>query len=409
MSKQRPIFSLLAIAALALFATAVCNVSDVAPLAGPQGIGAASPAAVSQARLNASRLMAPGSIILFDLMQQDLTDCTERRCDPLGFDPFPPADPGCPLPNTRWTSRINGPVLVTPDTFSVSEYDWLYTTPSNETEVCLGIRATSPDPHFSHLEFNVRAVNPRANGHVPGTHYDLTQANFASNDDVVPFRSLLDLNPATGGDVAMFVAGINFSVGGYNFTQAFMNTLGPEAWLVFLRDNANQSGRFFAISGALKGAPRAFADTPSPLDDGFFQSAQVSGDNFDARSEPQGFLNPLNFQMCAGTPTVGRDYAFIDVSNLNEFGFASPGEAGFLFVMRQEAFRPGGSLAGVVINPNGPVGPIVDANKISAPASGYNEPVIPQIVAPDEDNFLNNGPPGVHEMAISVFFVHSTQ
>jgi hypothetical protein len=53
--------------------------------------------------------------------------------------------------------------------------------------------------------------------------------------------------------------------------------------------------------------------------------------------------------------------------------------------------------------------PIVDANKIIAPISGYNEPVIPQIIAPDEDNFANSGAAGVHEMAISVFFVHSTQ
>jgi hypothetical protein len=190
-----------------------------------------------------------------------------------------------------------------------------------------------------------------------------------------------------------------------------------------MRDNANRSGRFYNVTGALKGGPRALEDVPPAGDEGFFESVQVNGENifnggFDGNSEPVGNMNLLTFRTCAGIPT--KNYAFIDRSNRNEVDTvplidhiatpdADPGAGGFLFVVRREAFNG----AGVVVNPNtaGPDPAPVGGGDLLAPppASGYNEPLIPNInggVA--ETNNFNNGPPGVHEIGFSVFFIHGT-
>ncbi|OQZ06565.1 MAG: hypothetical protein B6D36_04315 [Planctomycetes bacterium UTPLA1] len=185
-----------------------------------------------------------------------------------------------------------------------------------------------------------------------------------------------------------------------------MNFLGPTGWLTFMRDNAFQSGRFYNITGALKGAPRAFADTPSTFDDGAFESVQVNGDNFDDNSEP--FASTTMFPSvltCAGFPS--RAYAFVDLSNRNELLAPAPGQGGFVFVIRSEAFFG----KGVVVNPNTPgpaPAPVGIADQLQPPLSGYNEPVIPAITCPDEDDNSGIGTAGVHEIGWSVFFIHGS-
>ena len=359
---------------------------------------------ISQGRDNASRLIntGVGNFLFFDIRQFTGAG-TQTRCNPLGTGGI-----------DAWPSRIGGPVLLTPNLFnSPSEYDWIARI--GETEYCLGLRVPVEPffpSQFSQVEFSLRAVNPVANGHLlvgpPGNDYFLTQADFPSNDDVAANRSLID---TAGGDVALIVAGIDF-IGGPTSTVATMNFLGPTGWLVFMRDNAFRSGRFYNITGALKGGPPAFFDTPGTADDGFFESVQVNGDNFDAFSEP--FANtslfPTALTCAGGAPTVGRNYAFVDLSNLNELFLAGAGQGGGLFIIRREAFFG----AGVVVNPNvpGPApAPVVIGDLIPPPFSGYNETIIPAIVAnppyTETDNSFN-GPGGVHEIGWSIFFIHGS-
>lgn len=354
--------------------------------------------AASEGRQNASRLIdtAGGKKLRVDVLQYTGAG-TQHRCAPLGG---PGIDP--------WPSRIGGPTIFTPNLFNIpSEYDWLATL--GDTDYCLALRV----PHepifpqfFTQIEFSLRAVNPCARGHIAGNDYFMTpqgsQADYPSNDDIVANRSLFDLN---GGDVAVIVTGINFQFNPTN-TTASMNFLGPTGWLVFLRDNAYRSGRFFNITGALKGGPPAFFDTPGTHDDGAFESVQVNGDHFDANSEPFGNVtahpHPLT---CAGFPT--KSYAFLDLSNVDEHFVASPGEGGFAFVIRKDAFFG----KGVVVNPNvpGPLPAPVTAGDILpiVPSSGYNEHVIPDITCPAPSDNTGLGVPGVHELGWSVFFVHS--
>lgn len=369
-----------------------CNTVD--SLGGSSG----SNAAPSAGRRNAARLIdvAVNKKLTFDLVQFTGAG-TQNRCDPLGVGGHQP-----------WPSRIGGPKTFAPNLANqVSEYDWVGAI--GETEYCLALRV----PHeplfplqFSQVEFSLRAVNPWAYGHLPTQDYFMTadgsQADFPSNADNPALRSLIDLN---GGDVALVVIGIDFAGAPAN-TLATMNFLGPTGWLVFMRDNAYQSGRFFNIAGALKGAPRALADTPSPHDDGFFESVQVNGENFDAHTEPFANTTPLPAPgVCAGAPT--RPYAFVDLSNRNENFSNGPGQGGFLFVIRKEAFLG----AGVVVNPNTPgpaPAPVLAGDVMPAPLSGYNELIIPEIAAPNETGNTHNGPAGVHEIGWSVFFVHSS-
>lgn len=357
---------------------------------------------VSPGRLNAARAIAAGSTLWFDLLQRDTTNAFQHPCDPIGVDPNG-------LGNIPWTTKF-GPIILTP-TFLTSEYDWLASL--GETDYCVALRVPVEPNYplfFTQLEISLRAVNPFVTGHLPGQHFDAFEAIYPSNDDVLANRSLFDVGPFAG-DVALVVRGVNFAGPALLQSTAYMNGLGPTAWLVFLRDNAFQSGRFYNIVGALKGAPRALSDTPTPLDDGFFMSVQVNGDNFDLNSEPFGNYDFDDYQVCIGGPT--RPYAFLDFSNVDDFGAPSPGEGGFIFVMRAGAFRPGGALAGVVVDPNAPFPmPVNAGNQIIAPVSGYNEPLVPPIAGPDEDNFATppaaGQPQGVHELGISVFFVHQS-
>lgn len=396
MSRTVSIIGGLAAVAVGLLIFGACNVL--------QGVSAPTgnetPAVISPTlgRQNAARLInaGPGKMLTFDLVQYTGAG-TQHRCFPVGA---PGIDP--------WPSRIGGPKTFTPDLANQpSEYDWLATI--GETEYCLGLRVPFEPAfplQFSQIEFSLRAVNPCAFGHVAGQDYFMTasgsQADYPSNDDVAANRSLINL---AGGDVALIVLGVDFQFNPSN-TVATMNFLGPTGWLVFLRDNAFQSGRFFNIAGALKGGPRAFADTISTADDGAFESVQVNGDNFDARTEPFGNTSSdLPIKLCTAVPT--RPYAFVDLSNKNEFLAAGPGQGGFIFVIRQSAFAG----AGVVVNPNVPgpsPAPVALGDLMPAPFSGYNEPIIPAITCPDEDDNSQNGPAGVHEIGWSVFFIHGS-
>ncbi len=386
----------------ALVVVAAC---DAFRFGGSNGTGGTngstnSVSGVSIGRQNAARLIntAPGNLLRFDLRQQNLGIATQVRCDPLGNGPG----------NTPWD--IIATSTYTPTLFNIpSEYDWIATL--GETEIILGLRVPV-EPffplQFSQVEFSLRAVNPCANGHAfvgpPGNDYLPTQADFPSNDDVAANRSLISLS---GGDVALVVAGIDF-IGAPASTTATMNFLGPTGWVVFMRDNAFRSGRFFNITGALKGAPPAFFDTPSVLDNGAFESVQVNGDNFDGFSEPFANITPSpSFFVCAGAPTPGRNYAFVDTSNLDETLAPGAGQGGGILIIRREAFLG----TGVVVNPNvpGPApAPVLIGDLISPPLSGYNEPSIPAIVCPGETDNSFNGPGGVHEIGWSIFFVHGS-
>lgn len=393
MNRCMKLLSILGVAVVGAWLLAACNT-----MPGVEGTGGeALVVASSQGRQNAARLIdvAGGKKLTFDVVQFTGAG-TQDRCDPLGFGGHHP-----------WPSRIGGAKTFVPNLAnSPSEYDWVGSL--GETDYCLAMRV----PHepffplnFSQVEFSLRAVNPRAWGHLPGQDFFVTanggQADYPSNDDTPAYRSLIDLS---GGDVAIVVAGLDF-VGGPQNTMATMNFLGPTGWLAFMRDNAYQSGRFFNIIGALKGAPRAFADTPSMADDGAFESVQVNGDNFDANTEHFSNTTPLPTPtVCAGLPT--KSYAFLDMSNRNEFLANGPGQGGFMFVIRKEAFLG----AGVVVNPNTPgdlPAPVTAGDLIQPPLSGYDEPSIPAIIGPDEDDNSQNGPGGVHEIGWSVFFVHS--
>jgi hypothetical protein len=392
-----------------VIALAACDaLQNVGPLSAesPQALEA------SQARKNAERLIdtSPGKLLRIDLVQYDPTNVTQSRCDPLGLNGF-----------VGWNSRLGGGVTLTPlkaDTVGANpngvqgEYDYLF-GPSAETQIILGIR-TPVEPQFpmsfSQIEFNLRAVNPRVYGHAGATPYINTalgnQADFPSNDDNTGLRSLID---RAGGDVAIVVRGLDFQ-GGPTSTTSTMNFLGPTGWVLFMRDNAYQSGRFYNLTGALKGGPRAFEDTPPAGDEGAFESAQVNGDGFDQNSE-RFDVNPLTYRFgpCIGAPIhpapYSKAYSFLDHSNVNEVNAAGNGQGGFVLVVRRQAFGD----AGVVVNPNvpGPApAPINFNDVISPPISGYNEPVIPGINAADEDNFKGVGVAGVHEIGFSVFFTH---
>lgn len=381
--------------ALGLAAFTACNTLNSDSTGDAAFIPTPSATGVSAGRQNAARLIAPATSLHFILLQQNLADPLQFRCDPFGTGPGNP-----------WTVLID--TVFVPTVFNQpSEYDWLATI--GETDYILGLRVPV-EPffplQFSQVEFSLRAVNPCANGHVAGLDYNPTQADYPSNDDFAANRSLIDLN---GGDVALIVVGIDFAGAPAN-TSGYMNFLGPTGWVLFMRDNAFRSGRFYNITGALKGAPPAFYDTnpgvPDTTDDGFFESVQVNGDNFDALSEPFGNISGFpNLLVCAGAPAPGRPYAFTDLSNRNDVFAPAPGQGGGMLVIRREAFFG----AQVVVNPNtagATPAPVLGADLMLAPFSGYNETIIPAINCPDEDDNSFNGPAGVHEIGWSIFFIH---
>lgn len=375
------------------------------------------PAGVTKGRDFAARTIdnGPGRFVTVYLSQApDPLPPNMSRCHPMGS---PGGVPFIPWPIIAVRSFI--PLQSSPPN-GPSEYDWIQTI-SLDNEICLGMR-TPVEPtfplQFTQVEFNLRSVSPWAYGHAivgpPGQDYlffpgppPAGQADFPSNDPNINARSLFN---RAGGDVFVWVQGLDFS-GAPVTTNAYMNTLGPTGWVLFMRDNAFRSGRFYNITGALKGAPRAFADTPSLADDGFFESVQVNGDNFDAFSEPFGNIDPLALSFC-GIPNPARPYAFLDRSNADE-NIANPfapvlagGQGGFMLVIHREAFNG----AQVVVNPNvpGPLpAPVLAGDLFGPPPSGYDSLAIPAINAAQRRARVD-GPAGIHELGFSVFFIHGS-
>lgn len=395
----------LGLAAATAIAIAACNSVP----GGPQGSVATT--AISSGRQNAARVLSAAGSLTFTLRQQILAVATQVRCDPLDLDSSVPGGA-----HTAWATKI-GPVTFTPD--FPAEYDILQST--NETDYCLGIRAVEPsgDPNFSAIEFSLRAVNPYKVGHAQGFDFGFGDADYPSNDDVAVNRSLIDMS---GGDVAIEVSSLDFNFSGLptpSKTKGYMNGLGETAWVLFMRDNCLNSGRFYNINGVSKGGPRALLDTPSPLDDGFFQSAQVRGTQFDALSEPFFRMNSNESLVCNGVDAPSS-YAFMDKS-----APGSPGPASFLLVIRREAFHTAelGGISRVVVDPSGPPATVAPLDLMDAPNSGYNEGLIPlSVLDPTTQGATRsnhgtasspgfaasgNGPQGVHEIGFTVFFVTS--
>ncbi len=370
---------------------------------------------VSDGRLAAARAIntAPGSDLLFDIRQMSAVPPGQLRSDPLGL------FGGTPWPSLFGGHLVFAPDLPVPPVANQSEYDFL--AASGETEYCLGLRVPDEPNYpnmFTQVEFSLRAANPYVDAHVALGDYDNTgEADYPSNDDTIALRSLVDV---AGGDVAILVQGIDF-VGGPAETHGYMNGLGPTGWVLFMRDNAFNSGRFYNLPGVLRGAPRAFEDTPNPADDGAFESAQVNGDNFDANCEqtPPDPTDPNYYEFTAPI----NNYAIRDRSGWAEEdtlsgGGAGPfdpiatpdaalGQGGFLLVVRWGAFNG----AGVIIDPNvpGPLPATVVAGDIlnPVPNSGYDESMLPRVQAgPWITDNSAAGVPGVHEIGFSVFFTH---
>lgn len=159
--KVLPIVGVLIVGIMAIGACdAIKSLSGSLPGGAPQVTN------VSSGRTNAARLIdsGVGKLLTFDIRQFTGTG-TQVRCNPLGTGGFDP-----------WPSRIGGAKTFTPNLAnSPSEYDWLFT--HGETEYCLAIRVPF-EPffplQFSQVEFSLRAVNPCAYGHIPGTDYLMT-------------------------------------------------------------------------------------------------------------------------------------------------------------------------------------------------------------------------------------------
>jgi len=341
---------------------------------------------VSQGRINAARALKSSSAVYVDILEHNNLNIAQLRCWPLG-------NGGAIAP---WDSRFGGPITLSLSALSppipASEYDRLITI--GQTDFVMSIRVAHEPTYplqFSSVEFNFRAVNPDGQA-VPGPHYNVGEADLPSNDPTIVNRSVFEMRHS---DIAIVVRGLQFDDGATPITntRAFMNNLGSTAWMLFMRDNALISGRYYALLGAWTGGPVAFLDTPSPADDGFFQSVQVNGDVFDIMSEPPGNMDPTVPRMCTFTPTM--PYAFLDISNVDETGAPAGGRGGFILVIRREAFQDGPvDPVGVVVDPShNPLNPPVPTNIMDAPPSGYDGAA--------------DGPDGVHELSVSVFFIHT--
>jgi len=388
---------------------AACNTTPQVPVDQNSTAGLdATP--LSEGRLAAARRLSNTTPVYVDILQRS-NPVLMNACDPLGL------QGGIP-----WASTIAGPAPFLPNWNF--EYDRI--SGNGDTDYIVAIRAAIDafPSLYSQIELNVRAVNPRSNGHMAGANYTANQATLPSNDNIASNRSLFDMN---GGDVAVVVQGLTFDLDtplGSTYSQE--NFLGAHGWLFFLRDNAFPTGgRFYAIAGGLKGAPPA-AVTPyyvNPLGPpapapGVTQSVQLNGIQFDILSEPIANTNEALGTVCPvnpppGNPTPGKPYAFVDRSNRNELGIggaANAGRGGYIFVIRREAFHDMAGIRPIVVNPAAAPPALPMPVDLAGPfASGYNEFVIPPplINPPPLNNNTGNGPPGVHELGISVFFVHN--
>jgi len=99
-----------------------------------------------------------------------------------------------------------------------------------------------------------------------------------------------------------------------------------------------------------------------------------------------------------------KAYAFADFSNLNVAGDVVGGLGGFVFVFRPNAFasRP------VVVDPARPI--MEPGNLMAPPFSGYDEVVLSAFTGDTTFHRVVrqvDGPPGVHELSLSVYFWHA--
>jgi hypothetical protein len=100
------------------------------------------------------------------------------------------------------------------------------------------------------------------------------------------------------------------------------------------------------------------------------------------------------------------NYAFLDLSNLDELGGPGPGQGGGLLIIRRNAFLG----AQVVANPNtaGPQpAPVGAADLFGPPLSGYDATIIPALSGRQVNNPAT-GTAGVHEIGWSIFFIHGS-
>ena len=349
---------------------------------------------ISDGRKLAARIINPATPFLVELLQRDPQSPVQHPCYPLGEQA---------LGLQPWRTRLDAPVFhtVVQSNFLQSEYDLIALKGGNGTQYVLSVRAGSAsdgNPFFSQFEFNFRSVNPFEAAHVaragtppnvpPMIDYLIHEADYPSNDQVSLLdRSLIDFNL----DTAILIQGLDVNpisslpppnppLGPHARTTAWMNALGPQAWLAFARDNAYQSGRFYSLLGSRLGGPVALADTPNPFDDGMFRSVQVRGDLFDGLSENPAHLTTgtAHCDVCpdwTGPPPNNvptEPYAFFDYSNFDEAGNPAPGRAGFVFVMRAGTIDP----TFVVLDPKAYPGDDPAAHQdiqLPTPDSGYNE------------------------------------
>jgi hypothetical protein len=347
-------------------------------------------AKISEGRMNAARVLDNSGAIFVDVRQHTMDPGGQMPGDPFGV-----------AGGTPWPSRINGPVALplaalTADPHPLNEYDRLSISQSGETARVLSIRVPTTsvgDQEGTVVEFNFRAINPFAHGHDPASgNYTLPEARYPSNDRDLASRSLVDPNM---GSVAVVVRGVPFKNATATHTAAIMPTA-DTAWLGFMRDDGLNSGRFYWLNAARSGGPVALADILGM--EGDYQSVQINGSDFGPDCDwSTTYVN--------GWPIFPgyKSYAFADFSNLDHAGQVVGGLGGFVFILRPNAFagRP------VVIDPAQPI--MAPGNLAAPPNSGYDEIALGAFTG--DTTFHTpvrqaNGPPGVHELSVAVYFWH---
>ncbi len=375
---------------------------------------------LSDGRKEAAKVIVPMSDVYVDLVQQDLNDPNQSRAYPLG---------NAATGKTPWPSKFGGGKLVR---LNMMDFEFDLVASAGETDYIFGVTVPAgiggdiPSESYTVVSMALSAVNPHTFGHVAGDSYGIMDALLPSNDDTVANRSLIDLK--NGGDVALVVRGIpfasisNLSQRYTGKTFAFMSGMGSTADLLYMRDNAIPSGKFFALPGAVCGGPAMMNMTP----DGFyfFNSVQVDGPHMTNLLEPAILTSAADLRVATPDPSPGKPYAFLDLSNRDPNGAVANGYGGFMLVVRKEAFRDtAGNVTKVVADPALGAGSTPDPNNlVDAPGSGYNElgltfmgMMIPMNSDPNnawssdnrpDPNDPNTSIPGVQVIGVSVLFKH---
>jgi len=368
-------------------------------------------AAVSEGRLNAAKAISPGTNVVVDILQRDVTDPKQDVNWPLGDGT---------TSKIRWTSVFGGPVTITPS-FTQFQYDLVLQR--GETDYVVGINIPTPDadPDMTQVDFSFAAVNPFVTGHTRGNGYTGAEAMFPSNDDAVANRSLIDLN---GGDVAIVVYGLKFASTTYR--EASWWGVDKNAWLMYMRDNGYPSGKFLLLAGAMGNGPSADDDPSNPYDSVRTPSVQVNGEyvSMGMLIPPAGaigmatwpYVNLNANPMYSGYATP---YVVADLSNVDATGAVSQGAGGFVLVTRPMAWGqsmftggPSGASGLIVPDPSTYTG-VLDATSIAfLPFSGYNEMKYSRIDGgANETNNSGTSPTankgGVHCIGVSMLFQHA--